>query len=402
MKELDKLIESAVSNDSPKFNFGSVELLEIVSQIFEAQSTTSDLSAADDPGKLKPKTGDSSGQSLLDLSVISRRLIRGTESSNRLQDVGSAFETLRNTNPYIKNLASSSPSSFSKNLVDALSFYFTPPKEVLGGLCIGIGAQMSKHIVLDAYLSIFKEYNSKAAGFVNENFLAGLVGGETISADSSTSIADFEIGGFGVSLKTAKYTGSLTGSFTNLMKTLGIKFMYETSKGGTKVNDKAEPVHPNGLYYLLFNKMNNSHTITSFRVDRDEVIKIVGNHADSEGPAGHLMFGPSSWKKAIAAVSVLGVKFDDIINKSSPGISDLATATDDIKLVLPEVENADDENISQILETIKALTEFYSIFSNAVIEFAINPDYEVLSKIKEDLARAAEFEPQILISSECK
>jgi len=114
------------------------------------------------------------------------------------------------------------------------------------------------------------------------------------------------------------------------------------------------------------------------------------------------MFSQAGLKKAIAAVSVLGVKFDDIINKSSPGISDLATATDDIKLVLPEVENADDENISQILETIKALTEFYSIFSNAVIEFATNPDYEVLSKIKEDLARAAQFEPQILISDECR
>jgi len=401
MDELDKLIESAVSKDSPKFNFGSVELLEIVSQIFESQSTTSDLSAADDPGKLKPKTGDNSGQSLLDLSVISRRLIRGTESSNRLQDVGAAFGTLRNTNPYIKNLASSSPNNFSKNLVEALSFYFAPPEEVLGGSCIGIGAQMSKHIVLDAYLSIFKEYNSKAAGYVNENFLAGLVGGETISADSSTSIADFEIGGFGVSLKTAKYTGNLTGSFTNLMKTLGIKFIVQGVRS-TYSNDNGEPVHPNGLYYLLFNKMDNSHTITSFRVDRDEVVKIMKNNADAQGPAGHLMFSQAGLKKAIAAVNVLGVKFDDIINKSSPGISDLATATDDIKLVLPEVENADDENISQILETIKALTEFYSIFSNAVIEFATNPDYEVLSKIKEDLARAAQFEPQILISDECR
>jgi len=402
MDELDKLIESAVSNNSPKFNFGSAELLEIVSQIFESQSTTSDLSAADDPEKLKPKTGDNSGQSLLDLSVISRRLIRGTESSNRLQDVTTAFDTLRRTNPYIEYLPSSSPNSFSKNLVDALSFYFSPPQDVVGAPCVGIGAQMSKHIVLDAYLSIFKEYNAKAAGYVNENFLAGLVGGETISADSSTSIADFKIGGFGVSLKTAKYTGNLTGSFTNLMKTLGIKFIFKTEKGRTYKNDSVEPVHPSGLYYLLFNKKDNSHTITSFRIDRDEIIKMAEDSADAQNDTGHLIFDESSLEKAKRGASVLGVKFDDIINKSSPGISDLATATDDIKLVLPEVETADDENISKILETIKALTEFYSIFSNAVIAFATNPDYEVLSKIKEDLARAAQFEPQILISNECK
>ena len=411
MDELDKLIESAVSNNSPKFNFGSAELLEIVSQIFESQSTTSDLSAADDPDKLKPKTGDNSGQSLLDISAISRKLIRGTESKGKTRDVEESFGILKKTNPYIDGLKSASPQQFPERLIEALNYYFSPPDDILNNPCSGLGAMMTRHIVLEAYLGIFEEYNAVSAGFVNENFISSLVGGQTIplpvkgekgEKKRRTSIADFKIGGFGVSLKTTKYTGNLTGSFVNLMKTLGIKFIFKTEKGRTYKNDSVEPVHPSGLYYLLFNKKDNSHTITSFRIDRDEIIKMVEDSADAQNDTGHLIFDKSSLEKAKRGASVLGVKFDDIINESSPGISDLATATKSIKLVLPEVETADDENISKILETIKALTEFYSIFSNAVIEFATNPDYEVLSKIKEDLARAAQFEPQILISNECK
>ena len=179
MNELDKLIEG---HFGVKSSFATSDLLDMVTQLLEKNNLgTTELSAASDPKKLKSVSGDSSGQKLLDIADISRKLIRGTESSARLQSVEDAFEILRKTNPYIDQLTSTSPENFPFAIIEALNYYFSPPKEILENPCVGIGAMMTRHLILDAYLSIFEEYNSTSAGFANESFIAGLLGGQTIS-----------------------------------------------------------------------------------------------------------------------------------------------------------------------------------------------------------------------------
>tara|TARA_R110001599_G_scaffold19095_3_gene73670 strand:- start:728 stop:1933 length:1206 start_codon:yes stop_codon:yes gene_type:complete len=401
MNELDKLIEG---HFGVKSSFATSDLLDMVTQLLEKNNLgTTELSAASDPKKLKSVSGDSSGQKLLDIADISRKLIRGTESSARLQSVEDAFEILRKTNPYIDQLTSTSPENFPFAIIEALNYYFSPPKEILENPCVGIGAMMTRHLILDAYLSIFEEYNSTSAGFANESFIAGLLGGQTISViGGHTSIADFQLGNnaYGISLKTASSEGKLTGSFANLMRTLGIKYRSRTgSKAHRSDNDK--PVHEKGLYYLLFNKKKSSHTITCFRVDREAIIgrldRIVPKHDD-----GYYVFDSVPTKRDLSFLTgVLEAKFDNIISNSTFGVSSVATAEEDIKLILPEVSSADDENVAKIIETITALTEFYAIFSNAVIQFATDPDYEVLAQIKKNLELAAQFEPEKLLSGKC-
>ena len=413
MDELDLLIRKQQNREEN--NFDSSEFLGLVEgvldKILERNTLgTPELSAADDPGKLSSIDGDTSGKKLLDTSVISRKLIRGTESSARLPDVEEAFETLRKTNPYIESLPSAGAGSFPAKLVEALNYYFSPPADVLEQPCVGIGAMMTKHIILDAYLGIFKEYNAQSAGFANENFVAGLVGGQTVSISGGhSSIADFQIanGAYGVSLKTADAKGKLSGSFTNMMRTLGIKF--RTRHGHAHYSDNDTPVHSNGLYYLLFNKTRESHSVACFRVDREEIIERLNKLANHRSDdvvldEGYYVFKRApdkDFSKQITGILSTDFRWITDINHNTVGVSDLELAESDIKMILPEVTTADEENIAKIIETIEALTNFYSIFSNAVLKFATDPDYEVLLKIKEDLEKAAQFEPEKLISNQC-
>lgn len=413
MDELDILIEK---QRKKKGSMQSEEFLGLVESVLDGISERTmdggiDLSAADDAKKLAPDTGDASGKKLLDISVISRKLIRGTESSARLPDVEQSFATLRKSNPYIEGLSSASESEFPAKLVEALNYYFSPPREILENPCSGIGAMMSRHVVLEAYLSIFKEYNAQSAGFANENFVSALVGGQTVSIEGGhTSIADFQIanGAYGVSLKTAAYSGKLSGSFTNMMKTLGIKFRVEYGSK-TYRNDNDTPAHSNGLYYLLFNKTKESHMITCFRVDREEIInKLTSMSTDSSDSVsvdddGYFVFRRPPDKDAGKRITgILNFDFSSIIGGNNYlGVSDLVMADENIKMIMPDVTTADQENVAKIIETIEAMTTFYSIFSNAVLEFATEPDYDILAKIKQDLEKAAQFEPEKLISNQC-
>jgi len=406
MKELDKLIENTFDIKEKKL-FKSSDLVNLVEELMERESNPKpsvDLGAAKDPSKISKISGDKSGQKLLDISSISRKLIRGTESAGKTRDVKESFGILRKTNPHIEGLTGKSPQQFPQALIEALNYYFSPPADLLENPCSGLGAMMTRHVVLDAYLSIFSEYNAVSAGFVNENFISSLVGGETVSIEGGhTSIADLQIGNgdYGISLKTAAYGGKLSGSFAGLMRTLGIKYRTQSGSEAHR-SDNDVPLHQKGLYYLLFNKKPNSHTITAFRVDREEIIRNMKTQSLGMDENGYYVFpSPPDKKQKTEITGVLDIKYKDIPQNGSSGISNVATAEEDIKLVLPDVNSADTVNSERIIQTLVSLTDFYQILSNAILEFATNPDYEILQKIKGDLEQAAQLEPEKLISSTC-
>ena len=357
---------------------------------------------ATDIEKLKQPDKDSSGDKLLDISNISRMLIRGTESENRLQSVEASFETLRGTNIHLKSLGQKE--NFTENIIKALDYYFNPPQELINNPCIGIGNLMSRQLVLDAYLSIFKEYNNKVAGFVNESFLAGLLGAKTIPAEGGTNIADFKLGNIGVSLKTSEYTGKLSGSFKNLLSTLGIKFRIENSKVG---NDNAEPLNSDGLFYLLFNKTTDMHKITCFELDRQELIKkfdeLVNTNQLTKDESGTYVFSDTAQfdKLREQLVPVLESKYDSIINGNILGVSNLAKSESNISTQLPELQTSQGDNSKKILETLNGLNQFYSIYSNAVLKFATDPSFDNLQSLQKALFEASQFEPKELISGNC-
>lgn len=357
-----------------------------------------DAGAAKDTEKLKQADGDKSGAGLLDISNISRMLIRGTESENRLQSVNDSFKTIQRINPHLKNISNLSGEQFVEELLNAINYYFSPPKELIDNPCTGIGNLMSRQLMLDAYLSIFQEYNSQSAGFVNENYLAGLLGGKTIPAEGGTNIADFKLGDTGVSLKTSQYSGSLKGSFTNLLKTLGIKFRIADSKVG---NDSDVPANPAGLYYLLFNKKDNSHMITAFRVDKEEIISQLENKVQVDD--GYFVFeNKEQFKKLSKEIApMLGATYKTLFSTSVPGVTDLKTSEKEIQTELPQVEDSHSDNAKKVIETLNGLNEFYSIYSNAVLKFATDPSYQNLADLKDSLQTASQFDPELLASDKC-
>jgi len=412
MKDLDQLIENAVSSRKKSTTFNVDSFLDLIYEVISEQKLNEkgplpasvaakdfDAGAAKDTQKLKQSDGDKSGAGLLDISNISRMLIRGTESDNRLQSVNESFNTIRTLNPHLKNLSNSSGGAFVDELIKAINYYFSPPKDLIDNPCTGIGNLMSRQLILDAYLSIFKEYNSQSAGFVNENYLAGLLGGKTIPAEGGTNIADFKLGDIGVSLKTSQYKGKLSGSFKNLLRTLGVKFRIP---GSSTSNDSDIPANPGGLYYLLFNKKENSHMITAFRVNKEEIVSQLEDEVPVDDE-GYFVFKNTKQFNDLAkkVAPMLGADYKTIFNTSVPGISDLKTSEKEIQTELPQVQDSHSDNAKKVIETLNALNEFYSIYSNAVLKFATDPSYENLEDLKNSLQTASQFDPQLLASDKC-
>jgi len=220
MDELDKLIESAVSNNSPKFNFGSAELLEIVSQIFESQSTTSDLSAADDPSKMSKiseessnlpfKVSDSSGGDTIEIPVPKFQISMNWGSPEHANA------------EVIEMLADSIPGSGVSQKLKSLDGFITDCKK----RCISeksVPEILSSLVFLETFASIISDFESAAGGYLFEGFLASLLGGKRRGGTSE--IADLEdASGKPLSLKLLfnNSTKGVVGSVKNLDKSGGM------------------------------------------------------------------------------------------------------------------------------------------------------------------------------------
>ena len=350
------------------------------------------------------------GDSILNVQDIARTLITGTESGQRDQmNIKDAFDVIRKSNNFVTELKSVSGDKLIETLINALAKYFVPPEDSDG--CTDLSSMFTRHVVMSSYSMIFKEYSGSPAGFVNESFIAGLIGGESIPAASSTTIADIQIQGnnIGISLKTTSSDSKLSGSFTNLMRTLGIKFRVE---GGTKsyISDSDVPQHALGLYYLLFNKKSTeSHSISCFKVDRGEMINNLdyyvanqkGTRMSKEEDGTYVFRSKKDYDDLVSKFApLLGIKFDSIVDDSVIGISGFQKIEQELELSAQVTANGKQENIDKIIKTLNLLNTFYSQYVNAVVSFASDPTGEKLQGIQEKLTAMSKIDPTNLVTSE--
>lgn len=350
---------------------------------------------------------------ILDVDAIARALIVGTESDQRdTTSVASAFESIRSSNkPALDALAQATGEAVPQACIDALKVYFMPPAEAIDSTCRDLSTMFTRHVVLSAYSLIFKEYSASPAGFVNESFLAGLLGGSSIPASGATTIADmqFQGGAVGISLKTVNSKSKLDGSFSNLMRTLGIK--YRVGGEGKRYQSTADiPQHKSGLFYLLFNKISEtSHRISCFRVDREEIIAAFEEYNErqqgqkmSKDPDGTYVFrAKKDYNDLVSRFApLLGIKFDSIVDDSVIGISNYVPLEQNIDLQVDVVADAGETNIRKIIDTLNLLNKFYSVYYNSVISFASSPTGKNLEDIKKDLLNMATIDPKNLIKSD--
>lgn len=222
-----------------------------------------------------PRSVDNLG---LDLAEIANIIVTGTETDKILKSSDAALNTL------IGNAGINIDLSSAQSLVDSFSFFDFKSQEVLSERCSSLGGLMSKIALSAGLISILEQFNAVSAGFVNEAFLATLMGGHSVPVGEG-GIEDIGVGDVGISLKVRK-TSKLGGSFGNLLETLSIPYTINkqvriirrgqtevANDGGTRyVRPPNDPVNPGGLYYLTFIKQTDGLTVAAYKITREDII----------------------------------------------------------------------------------------------------------------------------------
>lgn len=196
---------------------------------------------------------DKSKEGFLDVSAIVSSIVATTEVASEEEEekdprgetlstsVEQSFETIRNRVVSKEEGLGDTAASVNNYIVN----FFQQPNEENAG-CIDISTIASRALINAAYFRILSAYNASTAGFVNEAFLANLLGGNTIPTgtpafkgnDKFDNIADFVADGKHFSLKTKKASSSAEGSITNFLATLGIPFVTMERRGVKKSSEK--------------------------------------------------------------------------------------------------------------------------------------------------------------------
>lgn len=340
---------------------------------------------------------------LLDLQDIARTLISGTESEFRdTISISEAWNAIKSQNEYVDRLKTAEESEVPELLINAMKQYFIPPVDTIDSSCYDLSTMFSRYIILEAYSLIFKDYSHTLAGYANEAFIAGLLGGTTLPPKSGT-LADLILanGDIGISLKTIDASKGLDASFATLMRTLGIKYKSE-GKGKAYSSTVDAPVHNKGLYYLLFNKeTDTSHTIKVFKVNREEFIAKMDELLEKDVDGTYVIPNETYENKLANIAPILGAKFSNI-SDDILGVSNYINIEQKIDLQQPVVENAQSTNISKILDTLSLLNDFYALYTNSVIKFTTEPSLENLNNLKEQFLEMSKIDPRsLVVNSEC-
>ena len=255
---LDKLIESFVNEQK-----GGVE-------------TTSQQSS-----------GGSDDTLGIDISEIANIIVTGTESENLLRSSDAALDTL------VANSNISFDYSSAQALADSFRFLDFRSQELLQERCSSLGGLVSKISLAAGLISILEYFNASTAGFVNEAFIASLMGGQSVPVGEG-GIEDIvvENGRIGISLKT-KDTEKLGGSMRSLCETLGIPYLHDGKNAPSPMRDDTVvrtvmdnrgktryfvqpngPLFEGGLYYLSFIKASggNNFAVKTLKITKEDVI----------------------------------------------------------------------------------------------------------------------------------
>ena len=114
---------------------------------------------------------------------------------------------------------------------------------------------LAKVQLLNTLSTILNSFDPRVGGFLNENFLAALFGGEDITVDGHAGIADFKVGAENYSLKTKASGSPINGSLIKLLIDMGY-------------DPEARTMNKN-MTYLMFDKQESGESgVTSVQVKK--------------------------------------------------------------------------------------------------------------------------------------
>ena len=199
------------------------ELQEAMQKLFgQLGVLNEDIAPSPEVGVVKDpdKFGDKNpSEEFLNIDSIISMFVARTETEGTEVSLEESFEILRQFN---KPGSLTTPQGLNDYLVSF--FQSRENTDTDFGQCTDIGTISKRILINSAYSKILTNYNAASAGFVNEAFLAKLLGGDVVTTNtkigSFNNIADLEVGELGISLKT-KARG-VKGSAADLITTLGI------------------------------------------------------------------------------------------------------------------------------------------------------------------------------------
>jgi hypothetical protein len=343
------------------------------------------------------------GKEYLDVSNIVRNLVAATTSPDEnKQNISESFATLRSFN---KDLLSDLSSADKLNKAIA-SFYQVPDARrtrTTFGDCNDLATISARAFINAGLQTILREYNAQTAGFVNEAYLANLLGGKVIPVEKD--IADLKVGEIGISLKTKKEEAKTKGSYSNLLHTLGIPHEIQGKEDKPSLgSDNETPLHTH-LYYVAFAKKDNKvSSIKTIKIDRSEVTLYIlknnyGTRNENQGT-----------KTFISSDGLQALKKDTNFFLNAPikdWSADLGGVSDykEITFLTQESEKQSKKAAGllgeQLTATLNQINNYFGVIEQAMVTYASQPTRENLEGLQQQLSNAANFNIEnILVCSD--
>ena len=327
-----------------------------------------------------PKSMDNLG---LDLAEIADILVTGTESDKILKSSGAALNTLMSSANVSIDLSS------AQSLVDSFSFFDFKSQEVLSERCSSLGGLMSKIALSAGLISITEQFNRSAGGYVNEAYMATLMGGQTVPSRTG-GVEDIivERGGLrvGVSLK-VKAKSKLGGSFGNLLETLSINYSMPLDKGHRTIRDSAvaksedrkfikppaDPINDGGLYYLSFVGRGGDISINAYKVTQADIIG-------------------SAMPQEINGVEYYDIdSLNNVLSSNDPDVAEKATYELQSLLTPESFNNALRSEMKEVFDSLAVLDAWYGQMKQLIIGYVSTLERENFDELQSHLSSGSDF-----------
>ena len=333
----------------------------------------------------------------IDISEIANIIVTGTESENLLRSSDAALDTL------VANSNISFDYSSAQALADSFRFLDFRSQELLQERCSSLGGLVSKISLAAGLISILEYFNASTAGFVNEAFIASLMGGQSIPAGQG-GIEDIvvENGRIGISLKT-KDTEKLGGSIRSLCETLGIPYVHDGKNAPSPMRDDTVvrtvmdnrgktthfvqpngPLFEGGLYYLSFIKASggNNFAVKTLKITKEDVItsrsRLYKKKASDPDDLGDFYY-IGTLKNILKKVTLLRT-----VQEQGSYVMETSLTSDDFNEVLSR-------EIREVFESLKTLDAWFGQMKQKLISYVSTLEKTNFDELQQHLDAGSEF-----------
>ena len=361
----------------------------------------------EEKGGIETKTTKESSSAFgLSLEELTSIISTGTETDKVLQSADSALAVFKS------NVNIQFDYSSASTLANSYSFLDFSDEMVLKEKCDSLGGLMSKMSLVSGLVSIKNQFNRQAGGFVNEAYIANLMGGKTVPVGTG-GVEDISIdqGGkrIGISLKVKK-SEKLGGSFTNLCETLSIPFrvvekVNKANSSGTNkikrirkdtevtskvispykrmlyVKPSETPINSGGLFYVSFVGGGDKLAVVVNKVTREDIIGSAT--VDEDG----------FYDKT---------KLNDILSMTIPKTNDMAKYEFKSKFGVAEYNKIMQNSLKDVYSSLSKLDAWFGDLKVVLSKYVSTLDKAEYDQMQNHLSQGASFAFKAFDLSSCE